>query len=169
MTFTTRPELLGTFGMVASTHWLASAAGMAVLEAGGNAYDAAVATGLTLHVVEPHLNGIAGEVPVIAHEARSGRSFVVCGQGVAPASATLDAFAGLGLTEIPGAGLLPATVPGSWGAWMHLLAHYGTLPLRAVAQYAIGYAREGYPLLPAAARTIGTVADTFRDHWRGSA
>ncbi len=57
--FTTRPELAGTFGMVASTHWLASAAGMAVLEKGGNAFDAAVAAGLVLQVVEPHLNGPA--------------------------------------------------------------------------------------------------------------
>lgn len=169
MTFTTRPELIGTFGMVASTHWLASASGMAVLEAGGNAYDAAVATGLTLHVVEPHLNGLAGEVPVIAHEAGTGRSFVVCGQGVAPAAATLQAFAGLGVTEIPGAGLLAATVPGSWGAWLHLLSRYGTLPLRDVARYAIGYAHDGYPLLPTAAATIGTLAETFREHWHGSA
>ena len=58
--FTTRPELVGTHGMVASTHWLASSAGMAVLEAGGNAFDAAVAAGLALQVVEPHLNGPAG-------------------------------------------------------------------------------------------------------------
>ncbi len=58
--FTTRPELVGTYGMVASTHWLASGVGMAVLEAGGNAFDAAVAAGLTLQVVEPHLNGLAG-------------------------------------------------------------------------------------------------------------
>ena len=57
MRFTTRPQLVGSFGMVASTHWLASAAGMATLEQGGNAFDAAVAAGLTLQVVEPHLNG----------------------------------------------------------------------------------------------------------------
>lgn len=63
--FTTRPELVGTFGMVASTHWLASAVGMAVLEDGGNAFDAVVAAGFVLQVVEPHLNGPGGEVPVV--------------------------------------------------------------------------------------------------------
>src|SRR5436853_190680 len=82
----TRPELAGTFGMVASTHWLASAAGMAVLERGGNAFDAAVTTGLVLQVVEPHLNGPGGEVPIIAFDADRGETFVVCGQGTAPAA-----------------------------------------------------------------------------------
>ncbi|MBO0729018.1 MAG: gamma-glutamyltransferase, partial [Acidimicrobiaceae bacterium] len=63
--FTTRPELRGTFGMVSSTHWLASQAGMAALERGGNAFDAAATTGMVLEVVEPHLNGLGGEVPII--------------------------------------------------------------------------------------------------------
>ena len=107
--FTTRPELAGTFGMVASTHWLASAAGMAVLEQGGNAFDAAVATGLTLQVVEPHLNGPGGEVPAVAHHAGRGETFVLCGQGTAPAAATPEAFAALGLDLVPGSGLLAAT------------------------------------------------------------
>ncbi|HET6813416.1 MAG TPA: gamma-glutamyltransferase, partial [Actinomycetota bacterium] len=62
----TRPELRGSFGMVSSTHWLASGAGMAMLERGGNAFDAAVAAGLVLQVVEPHLNGPGGEVPILA-------------------------------------------------------------------------------------------------------
>ena len=88
--FTTRPELSGTFGMVASTHWLASAAGLAVLEHGGNAFDAAVAAGLVLQVTEPHLNGLGGEVPVIAHQAGRGETFVLCGQGTAPAAATSE-------------------------------------------------------------------------------
>jgi gamma-glutamyltranspeptidase/glutathione hydrolase len=167
--FTTRPQLAGTFGMVASTHWLASAAGMAVLERGGNAFDAAVAAGLVLQVVEPHLNGPAGEVPVIGFDAAAGQPFVLDGQGTAPAAATPEAFARLGLDLVPGTGLLAACVPAAFGTWMLLLEQYGTLPLRAVMEYAIGYAERGYPLLPAASGAIGAVASTFRDHWPGSA
>ena len=167
--FTTRPELAGTFGMVASTHWLASAAGMAVLEHGGNAFDAAVAAGLVLQVVEPHLNGPGGEVPVIAHHAGRGETFVLCGQGTAPAAATLEAFAGLGLDLVPGSGLLAACVPGSFGAWMLMLREFGSLRLRDVMGYAIGYAASGYPLVPAISWGIASVAELFRDHWPSSA
>ena len=167
--FTTRPELAGTFGMVASTHWLASAAGLAVLEHGGNAFDAAVAAGLVLQVVEPHLNGLGGEVPVIAHHAGRGETFVLCGQGTAPAAATPEAFAGLGLDLVPGSGLLAACVPGAFGAWMLLLREYGTLRLRDVMGYAIWYAASGYPLLPAISWGIASVAELFRDHWPSSA
>ena len=167
--FTTRPELAGTFGMVASTHWLASAAGMAVLEKGGNAFDAAVAAGFTLQVVEPHLNGPGGEVPVIGHDARRGETFVVCGQGTAPAAATVGAYTDLGLDLVPGSGLLAATVPGAFGGWLLLLREYGTLRLRDVLGYAIGYAQAGYPLVPAASWSIASVADLFREHWQSSA
>lgn len=168
-TFTTRPELLGTVGMVASTHWLASAAGMSVLERGGNAFDAAVATGLVLHVVEPHLNGVGGDLPALGHDARTGRTFVVCGQGVSPAAATARAYADLGVEEIPGTGLLPATVPGAFGAWLAMLSRYGTMHLREVAEPAIGYARSGYPLVAQAAATIAQVAPIFTAHWHSSA
>ena len=167
--FTTRPQLAGTFGMVASTHWLASAAGMAVLEKGGNAFDAAVATGLVLQVVEPHLNGPGGEVPVIGFDAAAGEAFVLDGQGPAPAAATLGVFESLGLDLVPGTGLLAACVPAAFGTWMLLLERYGKLPLREVMEYAIGYARDGYPMLPTASATIAAVADTFRDHWPSSA
>ena len=167
--FTTRPELAGTFGMVASTHWLASASGMAVLEQGGNAFDAAVATALVLQVTEPHLNGPGGEVPVIAHRAGRGETFVLCGQGTAPAAATPEAFGDLGLDLVPGSGLLAACVPGAFGAWMLLLREYGTLRLRDVMGYAIGYAARGYPLVPAISWAIASVAELFRDHWPGSA
>ena len=109
ISFTTRPELSGTFGMVASTHWLASAAGMAVLERGGNAFDAAVAAGLALQVVEPHLNGPGGEVPILLWD---GQARVICGQGPAPSGATIEAYRERGLELVPGKGRLAACVPG---------------------------------------------------------
>jgi len=167
--FTTRPELAGTFGMVASTHWLASAAGMAVLEKGGNAFDAAVATGFVLQVVEPHLNGPGGEVPVIGFDAAAGAAFVLDGQGPAPAAATLAAFADLGLELVPGTGLLAACVPAAIGTWLLLLERHGTMRLRDVLEYAIGYARDGYPMLAAASDAIAAVAPTFTEHWPTSA
>jgi gamma-glutamyltranspeptidase/glutathione hydrolase len=167
-TFTTRPQLAGTFGMVASTHWLASAAGMAALENGGNAFDAAVAAGLVLGVVEPHMCGPAGEVPVIGFDSGQAELFVLDGQGPAPASATLAAFAELGLDLVPGAGLLAACVPAAFGTWM-LLATRGRLPLREVMRYAIGYARDGYPVVPGISATIASVAGAFRQHWPASA
>src|ERR1700675_4952969 len=78
--FTTRPEIEGIFGVVASTHWIATAIGMSMLERGGNAFDAAVATACTLQVVEPHLNGPGGDVPVILYDARAARPIVICAQ-----------------------------------------------------------------------------------------
>ena len=167
--FTTRPELAGTFGMVASTHWLASAAGMAVLEQGGNAFDAAVAAGFVLQVVEPHLNGPAGEVPVIGFAAKNGQPFVLDGQGPAPAAATVGAFADLGLDLVPGTGLLAACVPAAFGTWLLLLERYGTMRLREVLSYAIGYAHDGYPMLAGASEAIEAVAPVFTEHWPGSA
>ncbi len=167
--FTTRPELVGTHGMVASTHWLASSAGMAVLEDGGNAFDAAVAVGFVLQVVEPHLNGPGGEVPVVFAAAGETTPRVLCGQGVAPAGATTGHYRGLGLDLVPGSGLLAATVPGAWDGWLTLLRDYGTRSLRDVLGFAIGYARDGFPLLPRVTTTIETVSDLFRDHWKSSA
>lgn len=91
--FTTRPEIDGQFGTIASTHWIATAVGMGILERGGNAFDAAVATAFTLQVVEPHFNGPGGDVPVILYDARTARTVVICGQGVAPRAATIARFA----------------------------------------------------------------------------
>jgi len=167
--FTTRPELAGTFGMVASTHWLASAAGMAILERGGNAFDAAAAVGFTLHVCEPHMNGPGGEVPAIFATATDPTPRVLCGQGVAPAAATTERFRQLGLDLVPGTGLLAATVPGAVGAWLTLLRDHGTLPLRDILDFAIGYAADGHPVAEAVVTTIDTVAELFRTYWPTSA
>jgi gamma-glutamyltranspeptidase / glutathione hydrolase len=140
--------------MVASTHWLASAAGMAVLERGGNAFDAAVATGLTLQVVEPHLNGPGGDLPVVFWSAERGEPLVLCGQGPAPAAATIERFRELGHELVPGTGLLAACVPGAFDGWMLLLRDFGTLCPDEVLEYAIGYAEDGYPVVPGITRTI---------------
>jgi gamma-glutamyltranspeptidase / glutathione hydrolase len=167
--FTTRPEIDGTFGVVASTHWIATAVGMAILEKGGNAFDAAVATAFTLQVVEPHLNGPGGDVPVILHDARRGLTEVICGQGPAPAGASIAHYRALGLDMVPGSGLLAACVPGMFETWMLLLRDYGTLRLADVLAPAIAYAGEGYPLVERASATIAAVEKLFREHWPTSA
>lgn len=162
--FTTRPELRGTYGMVASTHWLASTVGMSVLERGGNAFDAAVAAGFTLQVVEPHLNGPAGEVPLIFAPAGGGAT-VLCGQGPVPAAADVGTFRAMGLDRVPGTGLLAACVPGAFDAWMLLLRDHGTMRLRDVLDYAIGYAQRGFPAVPRIAETVAAMRDVFTDVW----
>jgi gamma-glutamyltranspeptidase / glutathione hydrolase len=168
MTFTTRPELRGTFGMVASTHWLGSAAGMAILERGGNAFDAAAATGFTLQVVEPHLNGPGGDLPVVFWSAERAEPLVLCGQGPAPAAATIDRFRALGHELIPGTGLLAACVPGAFDGWMLLLREFGTMGPEDVLEVAIGYAEHGYPVIPGMTATIERVEPLLRE-WPASA
>jgi len=167
--FTTRPEIRGTFGVVASTHWIASAVGMSILEKGGNAFDAAAAAGFTLQVVEPHLNGPLGEAPMLVWSEANRRCDVICGQGVAPSAATIAKFRELGLDLIPGTGLLAAAVPAAFGAWMRLLRDYGTMPLGEILGPAIGYAENGYPAVYQIGMTVGAVAELFRREWPSSA
>ncbi|HVV58577.1 MAG TPA: gamma-glutamyltransferase, partial [Gaiellaceae bacterium] len=156
------------FGAVASTHWLASAAGMAVLERGGNAFDAAVATGFVLQVVEPHLNGPGGDLPAVFWAASAGEPLVLCAQGVAPQAATIERFRELGEDLVPGTGLLAACVPGAFGGWLRLLRDFGTWRLEDVLAYAIGYAEDGYPVIPGISATIARVEDLLRS-WPASA
>jgi len=168
--FTTRPEIDGTFGVVATTHWIATAVGMAILERGGNAFDAGIATAFALQVVEPHLCGPGGDVPVMLYDVKRNQPIVVCGQGTAPAGATIAHYRGtLGLDIVPGTGLLPACVPGTFETYMLILRDFGSLRLRDVLEHAIGYARNGYPLVERGCSTIATVADLFRQHWPTSA
>lgn len=168
--FTTRPTLTGTFGMSASTHWLATASAQAVLERGGNAFDAAVAGAFVLHVVEPHLNGPGGDMTgVFVTAASPSTPVVLMGQGPAPAGATIEHMRAERLDLVPGAGGLAAAVPGAVDAWLLLLREHGTLELAEVLSYAIGYARDGHPLLASAAATIARVQELFREHWPTSA
>lgn len=167
--FTTRPEIRGTFGVVTSTHWVASAVGMAALERGGNAFDAAVACGFTLQVVEPHLNGPGGDLPAVFYSRREDRVRVLCAQGPAAAAASIAAYRDLGLDLIPGSGFLAAVVPGAFDGWMTLLRDYGTHSLRDVLTPAIGYARNGYPVVERITATVETVRELFETEWPTSA
>ena len=155
--------------MVASTHWLASSAGMAVLECDGNAFDAAVAAGLVLQVVEPHLNGPGGDLPAIVYAAGEDAVRVLCAQGPAPQAATIERFRELGLDLIPETGFLPAVVPGAFDGWMLMLRDLGTLRLGDVTRFAIDYAENGFPPVPRIAATIEQVEELFRDEWPSSA
>ncbi|HJQ58575.1 MAG TPA: gamma-glutamyltransferase family protein [Vineibacter sp.] len=167
--FTTRPEITGTFGVVTSTHWIGTAVGMSILERGGNAFDAAVATAFTLQVVEPHLCGPGGDVPIILYDVRRGKPEVICGQGPAPAGATIGYYRAQGLDMVPGTGLLAACVPGTFDAWMRLLRDYGSLRPSDVLAPAIAYARDGHPIVERACATISTVREQFQTHWPTSA
>ena len=168
--FSTRPDLRGTFGMVSSTHWLATAAAQSVLERGGNAFDAAVAGGFVLHVVEPHLNGPGGDLTgLFATAGRPGEPVVLMGQGPAPAGATPEHFRAEGLDLVPGAGALAAAVPGAVDAWFVLLRDHGTWELADVLALAVGCARDGHPVVGRVGDTIAAVSGLFAEHWPSSA
>jgi gamma-glutamyltranspeptidase/glutathione hydrolase len=156
--------------MSASTHWLATASAQAVLERGGNAFDAATAAAFVLHVVEPHLNGPGGDMTGVFTTAEDpGRPMVLMGQGPAPAKASREHYLAEGLELVPGSGALAAAVPGAVDAWLMLLRDHGTWELDAVLEYAIGYARNGHPVLGRVCTTIASVADLFTEHWPTSA
>jgi gamma-glutamyltranspeptidase/glutathione hydrolase len=169
-TFTTRPTLQGTFGMSATTHWLATGTAQAVLERGGNAFDAATAAAFVLHVVEPHLNGPGGDMTGVFSTAEEpGKPVVLMGQGPAPAGATVQHFRAEGLELVPGSGALAAAVPGAVDAWLLLLRDHGTWELAEVLDFAIRYARDGHPVLARVCSTISVVSGLFRHHWPTSA
>ncbi|MDI7861964.1 gamma-glutamyltransferase family protein [Rhizobiaceae bacterium n13] len=163
--FTTRPEILGTFGVVTSTHWVASAVGMSILEKGGNAFDAAVATGFVLQILEPHLVGPGGDMPALIYSAKTGKVEVICAQGPAPAGATIEHYTSEGLSIIPGDGLLATVIPGAFDGWMLMLRDYGTMTVRDVLEPAIHYAEHGHPMLPRVSATIKGLASFFEKEW----
>lgn len=163
--FTTRPELRGSFGMAAASHWLAAQTALSVLGRGGNAFDAAAAAGFVLQVVEPHQCGPGGEAPMVLWSAADQDVFVLDGQGPAPAAATPARFAELGLELVPGTGLLAACVPAALGSWLFLLERFGSMPLAEVLGPAIGYARNGFPVLPSLSLVLSEVARRQAESW----
>jgi gamma-glutamyltranspeptidase/glutathione hydrolase len=140
-----RSATMAPNGIVATSHPLAANAGLRVLESGGTAADAAVATAAVLGVVEPHMTGIGGDAFALVHD--DGDYEALNASGPAPAAATLDAYAERGADSgIPSDGGLPVTVPGAVDGWRRLLARYGSRPLAALLDPAIRYAREGVPV-----------------------
>ena len=166
---TSRPEIVGCFGVVASTHWLATAAGMAILEKGGNAFDAAVAAGTVLHIVEPDQNGPGGDCPIVLWSAARRKVDVICGQGVAPQAISSAKLKDMGLDVMPGIGHLPTVVPGSFGAWMRLLHDYGTMTVRDVLQAAIEIATDGFVMKPGVAALIARSKAFLTTYWPSTA
>lgn len=159
---TGRPVTMGPNGMVTSPHSLASQAGVDVLRAGGSAVDAAIAVSSVLSVVYPHMTGLGGDAFWLIHDAKTGAVRYLDGGGRAAASASLDAFAQRGLTEIPFRGILPATVttPGAVASWGEAHRAYGRLPLARSLESAIGYAQSGFPVT---ARLSGWIEQVMSD------
>jgi gamma-glutamyltranspeptidase/glutathione hydrolase len=148
---TTRPVVAGTQGVVATGHPLVSMAGMRMLLSGGNAFDAVVAAGFAAAVVEPTASyTLCGECVALIHDARSGETHAVSGQGTAPGLATIPFFRGRQLDRIPtGPGAeahLSFTVPGAVDAYLTILERFGTKSVGEVLAPAVHYAERGFPM-----------------------
>ncbi len=141
-----RPVVMGTNWMITSGHPLASQAGAAILEKGGNALDAAIAANAVLGVVRPHMCGIGGDAFIILYLERQKKIKVLNASGRSPYGATKDFFAEKGMEKIPDKGILPATVPGAVDGWVSALEECGTMELGTLLQRAIGYAEKGFPV-----------------------
>jgi gamma-glutamyltranspeptidase/glutathione hydrolase len=155
--------------MVAAGHYLAAAAGLRLLDQGGNAVDAGVAAGFALAVLKPQENGLGGEAPLLVHLAGEGRNVAINGQGWAPRRATIEWFRGQGMRAVPPDGFLPATVPGAFGSWCAALLRFGTATLPDVLAPAVELAEEGFPLDAALRARIAGLAGRFREEWPSSA
>jgi gamma-glutamyltranspeptidase/glutathione hydrolase len=146
-------------GIVCSASPLAASAGIGVLRDGGNAFDAAIATAAVEGVTLPAACGLGGEPFVLMYEARSGRLVGLSGSGKAPLAASRDYFVSRGHRIMPEYGPLSAAIPGEVAAWVDILERFGTRPLDKLLEPAIGYAEEGYPVLPRISRSFQTLLD----------
>src|SRR6201990_432567 len=139
-----RPTIMGTLHMVAATQYLAAEAGFRILEAGGNAVDAGVAGGIALGVVQPEFVNVAGVAPVIIYSPAEDRIFTIAGLGPWPKALDPHYFMKNHGGKIP-QGIMRTVVPAAPDAWITALERFGTMSFGAVAQSAIGYARDGFP------------------------
>src|SRR5579875_1970413 len=155
--------------MASASHYLVSATAMGVLERGGNAFDAAVAAAFVEHVVEPNENSPGGDAVIIFASATDNVPRVLCGQGPAPAGATIEHYTSVGLQVVPGTGSLASAIPGAIDAWLLLLRDYGTMHLRDVIDAAIGYAERGHPIIADISAKVAGMEEMFRTEWTSSA
>ncbi|MHA8067294.1 gamma-glutamyltransferase [Aquirufa sp. ROCK2-A2] len=142
----TRSEVIAQNGMACTSHPLSTQAALDVLKAGGNAIDAAIAANAMEGVVEPHVNGIGGDLFAIVWDAKTKKLYGLNGSGRSPKSLTLDEFKKRGLKHIPSTGPLPISVPGCVDAWFELHQKFGSMPMNKVLEKAISYARNGFPV-----------------------
>ena len=156
---TGRSTVATTHGIVAASHPLAARAGVQVLERGGHAVDAAIATNAVLGLVEPHMNGMGGDLFAIVYEARTGRLHGLNASGPAPAALTPDLLRGRGITDMPPSGIHSVTVPGAVAGWAALRDRFGRLPLANLLAPARYYAEQGFPVSPIVAGAWGGLLD----------
>jgi len=159
-----RSVVMSTRGMIAASQPLATQAGLAVLQAGGNAMDAAIAASAVLCVVEPQATGIGGDCFLLYHEAKTGKLHGLNGSGRAPARATLEEFERRGLMQVPEFGILSVIVPGAVDAWQTALERFGTRSLEELLQPAITFAEDGYALTPVVAKAWHNNAAVLAPH-----
>ena len=141
-----RPLTMAPHGMVACPHYLASLAGVDILKKGGTAVDAAIAANAVLNAVYPHMCGIGGDAFWLIYDAAEKDLTFLNASGHSPYAAGLEYFQKAGMKSVPLRGLLPVTVPGAVDGWFEAHARYGKLPMPAVLDPAIQYARKGYPV-----------------------
>ena len=141
-----RSAAVGRNGMIATSQAMASAAGLRVLQDGGNAIDAAVTAAAVLAVIEPSMNGVGGDLFAIVYDSASRQAHGLDSSGRSGFRASPEEFARRGLAEMPASGPLPVNVPGVVEGWHQLLARFGTLTLAEALQPAIAYARDGFPV-----------------------
>ena len=170
---TFHPRWLGTRGAVASNSNLSASAGAEILQAGGNAIDAAVAASFVEGLVNPQMHSIGGECPLLVRPAGSRRVHAVNGNMAAPQQATPEAYRSRGLSDVPDSGILAAGVPAAFGALVAALRRWGSLPLKEVIAPAIALATKGFPVSEGLRNQhrfgIAAMEKRFRAEWPGSA
>jgi gamma-glutamyltranspeptidase/glutathione hydrolase len=160
---------MGTHGVVASSHYIATGAGFNILKEGGNAFDAGAAMWFCLTALKPHLVGVAGESPILLYSSQDEKVIAVNGQGPAPMGATIDWFKEQGYPMIPEDGFTPAVVPAAYDSWLTTLEEYGSLPLNRILEPALEVVRDGFPVYPTLNAFLMREKDRFLEEWPTSA